>query len=226
MGLVADSDDSQIPASNFYWCFYYCLVSLFIFSEISAADQLESISITEIQGEFETRIVALVDAPVEYVFGVITDYKHIYRINPSIVESEILTFNDDGIIRVRNRIEHCIFVFCFEVEMVEDVVVIGDGHLLATIVPELSSFESGSAMWHVRPFGDGRTRIQYRANFKPDFFVPPIIGGLIIKSKLREEITASFSRIECNAIIMARNDRKNILVPVAIHSEESEGCTS
>lgn len=226
MRLVADSDDSQIPAGSFYWCFYYCLVSLFIFSEISAADQLESISITEIQGEFETRIVAIVDAPVEYVFAVITDYKHIYRINPSIVESELLTFNNDGIIRVRNRIEQCIFIFCFEVEMVEDVVEIGDGLLLATIVPELSSFESGSAMWHLRPFGDGRTRIQYRANFKPDFFVPPIIGSLMIKSKLREEITASFSRIECNAIIMARSDRKNILVPVAIHSEENEGCTS
>lgn len=225
MGLLVDNDDSQIPASHINKRFCYYLVALFFFTKISVAGQLESISINEIQGEFETRIVAIVNAPPDYVFGVITDYKHIYRINPSIIESELLSVMDDGTTRVRNRIEHCISVFCFEIEMVEDVVVIGDGHILATIVPELSSFESGSAMWHLRPFGDRRTRIQYRANFKPDFFVPPIIGSLIIKSKLYEEITGSFARIECNAIIIARNDRKNILNPLARLSEDNEDCT-
>src|SRR5210317_2225220 len=107
MDMVADSYGSEIPAGNFYWCLYYCLFPLLIVSRISCAGQLESISITEIQGEYETRIVALVDAPVEYVLGVITDYRHIYRINPSIVESELLQVGDDGVTRVRNRIEHC-----------------------------------------------------------------------------------------------------------------------
>ena len=225
MDMVADSYDGEMPAGNFYWCLCCCLFPLFLVSGISCAGQLESISITEIQGEYATRIVALVDAPVEYVLAVITDYKHIYRINPSIVESEFLPAGDDGVTRVRNRIEHCLYVFCFEVEIVEDVELIGDGNLLATIVPELSSFESGNAMWHLRPFEDQRTRIQYRANFRPDFFIPPVIGSLIIKSKLREEFTASFTRIECNARIMARNDRNKLLVPVARYPEDHEGCT-
>ena len=225
MDMVADSYDGEMPAGNFYWCLCCCLFPLFLVSGISCAGQLESISITEIQGEYATRIVALVDAPVEYVLAVITDYKHIYRINPSIVESEFLPAGDDGVTRVRNRIEHCLYVFCFEVEIVEDVELIGDGNLLATIVPELSSFESGNAMWHLRPFEDQRTRIQYRANFRPDFFIPPVIGSLIIKSKLREEFTASFTRIECNARIMARNDPDKLLVPVARFSEDHEGCT-
>lgn len=225
MDMVADSYGSEMPAGNFYWCLCYCLFPLLIVSRISCAGQLESISITEIQGEYETRIVALVDAPVEYVLDVITDYRHIYRINPSIVESELLQVGDDGVTRVRNRIEHCMYVFCFGIEIVEDVELIGDGNLLATIVPELSSFESGNAMWHLRPFGDQRTRIQYRASFKPDFFIPPVIGSFIIKSKLREEFTASFARIECNARIMARNDLNNLLVPVARYPEDHEGCT-
>ena len=225
MDMVADSYDGEMPAGNFYWCLCCCLFPLFLVSGISCAGQLESISITEIQGEYATRIVALVDAPVEYVLAVITDYKHIYRINPSIVESELLPAGDDGVTRVRNRIEHCLYVFCFEIEIVEDVEFIGDGNLLATIVPELSSFESGNAMWHLRPFEDQRTRIQYRANFRPDFFSPPVIGSLIIKSKLREEFTASFTRIECNARIMARNDRNKLLVPVARYPEDHEGCT-
>ena len=225
MDMVADSYDGEMPAGNFYWCLCCCLFPLFLVSGISCAGQLESISITEIQGEYATRIVALVDAPVEYVLAVITDYKHIYRINPSIVESELLPAGDDGVTRVRNRIEHCLYVFCFEVEIVEDVVLIGDVNLLATLVPELSSFESVNAMWHLRPFEDQRPRIQYRANFRPDFFIPPVIGSLIIKSKLREEFTASITRIECNARIMARNDRNKLLVPVARYPEDHEGCT-
>ena len=225
MGLLVNHDDSLNSSSHIDWCFCNYIFVLLFFPNMASAGQLESITISEFNGEYETRIVAIVDAPAEYVIGVITDYKHIYRINPSIIESELLPVDGDGITRVRNRIEHCISVFCFEVEVVEDVVLIGDSLLLAKIVPELSSFESGSAMWHIRAFEDGRTRIQYRANFKPDFFVPPVIGGLIIKSKLRQEITVSFSRIECNAIIMARNDGDNMLAPIARHTEENEGCT-
>jgi hypothetical protein len=225
MGLLVDNHSRVAPTSHIDWRFCYYLVAVFFFTKPSAAGQLVSISINEIQGEYVTRIVAIVEAPADYVFGTITDYKHIYRINPSIVESELLPVSEDHITRVRNRVEHCIAVFCFEVEMVEDVVVIGDGHLLSTIVPGISDFESGSAMWHIRPFGDGRTRIQYRSNFKPDFFVPPFIGSLIIKSKLREDIVSSFSRIECNAIIMARNDRNKMLTTTAGHSKEDEDCT-
>lgn len=221
---TVDHDSYLDPDSRTDWFFRYCLVALVFFSNISVAGQLEVISITESAGQYEARIVALFNAPAEYVYGVITDYKHIYRINPSIVESELLSTQEDGVIRVRNRIEHCIAIFCIEVEMVEDVVEVGDGHIVATTVPELSSFESGTAMWHVRPFGEGRARVQYRASIRPGFFIPPLIGSLIIKSKLREEITTSFSRIECHATIMAKKDIEDKTVSVARRSEENAGC--
>ena len=221
---AVDHDSCLVPVSRTDWHFRYFLVALVFFSNISLAGQLEAISITESGGQYEARIVALFDAPAEYVYGVITDYKHIYRINPSIVESELLSPQEDGVIRVRNRIEHCIAIFCIEVEMVEDVVEVGDGHIVATTVPELSSFESGTVMWHIRPFGEGRARVQYRASMKPGFFIPPVIGSLIIKSRLREEITISFSRIECHATIMAKKDIEDKTVSVARRSGENTGC--
>jgi len=219
-----DHDSCLVPVSHTGWHFRYYLVLLVLFPNISVAGQLEAISITETGGQYEARIVALFDAPAEYVYGVITDYKHIYRINPSIVESELLSAQEDGVIRVRNRIEHCIAIFCLELEMVEDVVEVGEGHIVAVTVPELSSFESGTATWHVRPFGEGRARVQYLASIKPDFFIPPVIGSLIIKSKLREEITTSFIRIECHARIMAKMDIEDKTVSLARRSEENTGC--
>lgn len=209
MVLEVDYSDYQILVSHNDWILC-CYLLIFVFSSnTSFAGQLESFSITEIGGEYEARIVVLFDAPAEYVYSVITDYKHIYRINPSIVETEVLPDRNDGVTRVRNRIEHCIAIFCIEVDMVEDVVEVGEGLLVAKTIPELSSFKSGSSMWYVRPFGNGQTRVQYRSSMKPNFFIPPFIGSMIVKSTLREEITISLSRIECYAKVMFEMDIEN-----------------
>jgi len=224
MVLSVENDGYHVPASNIGWYLLYYLVLFYIPVTVSMAGQLEAFFITEKDGEYETRIVAILDAPSEYVYDVITDYKHIYRINSSIVESELLPVRYEGTVRVRNRFEHCIAFFCFEVEMVEDVVEGDDGLIVAKTVPELSSFESGTAVWQVYPYENGRAWVQYQANVKPDFFIPPIIGRLIIMSKLRKEITTSFSKIECHAKIIARKNVKDMPVRVAERSADDTGC--
>ena len=214
----------QHPISTLFNHGIFCLAVLAGMSNLSSAGQLESLSVLENDGIYETNIVAILNAPARYVYGVITDYRHIYRINPSIIETEILDGDGEGVIRVRNRLEHCIAIFCFEIDMVEDVVEIGERHLVATTVAELSSFESGNAMWHVRPFSGGRARVQYRAKIKPGFFIPPVIGSYMVKALLREEIARSLSRIECNARIIAQHDEVNIPVTVAAVEKTDEDC--
>ncbi|MGD2055525.1 MAG: SRPBCC family protein [Gammaproteobacteria bacterium] len=188
------------------------------------ANQLESYSITENNGEYVARVAIVLDAPAESVYGVLTDYRHIYRINPSIIESEILPARDDQTTRVRSRFEHCFAFFCIELEMVEDVVEVGEGQIVATTVPALSSFTSGNTMWHVRPFEDGKTRVLYRTSMTPKFFIPPLIGSLIIKSRLRSEIFSSFTRVECQARIMASNNTGDIPLRMATRSPPERGC--
>ncbi len=212
------------PLINGAWRVLCCLAALNCLPSLSRAGQLEAFSVTEEDGEYKARVAILLDAPADYVYGVITDYKHIYRLHPSIIESEILPAEDDATVRVRNRFEHCIALFCMEVEMVEDIMEVGDGTLVATTVPALSSFASGNAVWHVHAFEGGRARVQYQANMKPDFFIPPLIGSLIIKSRLRREIMTSFSRIECHARIVAMGDLKDIAVRMAERTREKDGC--
>jgi hypothetical protein len=224
MVLSVNHDGYHVPARYIGWYLLYYLALFSIPANVSMAGRLETLSITEKDGEYETLIVALLDAPSEYVYDVITDYRHIYRINPSIVESELLPARNEGTVRVRNRFEHCIAVFCFEVEMVEDVVEDGNGLLVAKIVPELSSFASGTAVWQVCPYEKGRAWVRYWARVKPNFFIPPVIGRLIIMSRLRKEFTTSFTKIECHAKIIARNTVRDMPVRVAERSADDAGC--
>ncbi len=61
-----------------------------LFSSISSAAEVEDLSVTTANGEYRLRIAAMLDAPADYVYSVITDYKHAYRINPSVIKVEIL----------------------------------------------------------------------------------------------------------------------------------------
>ena len=172
------------------------LTTLLLFTSLSTAGELEELSVTEAEGEYRLLIVSILDAPAHYVYNVITDYKHAYRINPSIIEAEILPSNRDGVVRVRNLSEHRVGLFSFEIEWVGDIAEARLGEIKVTTIPELSSFESGSAVWEIRPLGE-KTWVLHESSLKPSFFIPPIVGDMIMK----KDTLAIFRRIECHAKI-------------------------
>jgi hypothetical protein len=185
--------------------------------------ELEELSVTEVDGEFRLRIVSMVDAHVDYVYNVITDYKHAYRINPSITKAEILPSNRDGVMRVRNLSEHWIGPFCFEVDWVGDIVEHEYGHLEINTIPELSSFESGSAAWELHPQGD-RTLVLHKSSMNPDFYVPPLIGTHIVASHIKRVTLDTFNRIECFAKAMFEIDMENDTELIDSILAEGKGC--
>lgn len=177
-------------------------------SSISTAGELEELSVTEADGEYRLRIVSILDAPADYVYNVITDYKHAYRINPTITEIEILSSDRDEVVRVQNLSEHWVGPFCFKIDWVGDIVETKYSDIKVTTIPELSSFESGSAIWEIRPRGE-RTWVLHESNMKPNFFIPPVIGDNIMKTQMEDETLDTFKRIECNAMIMLERDMEH-----------------
>ena len=105
------------------------LFTLSLVTSMTPADEVEELSITEADGAYSLRVVSVLDAPVEYVYDVITDYKHAYRINPTITEVEILPSDRDQVIRVRNLSEHWVGPFCFKIDWVGDIEEPRDGYL-------------------------------------------------------------------------------------------------
>lgn len=196
------------------------LFALPLCTSISSANEFVELSVIKTDGTYSLRVVSVLDAPVNYVYDVITDYKHAYRINPTITEVEILPSNHDEVVRVRNLSEHLVGPFCFKIAWVGDIVETKDRYLKVKTIPELSSFRSGSAIWELRSQGE-RTWVLHESSMKPDFFIPPVIGDHIMKKQMKEDTLDTLNRIECYAKVMLHVDMEN--EPGHIHDALKEG---
>ena len=177
----------------------------FINSTAVLANDITEFEVTEEKGVFYIKAIVVLHAPAEYVRDVLTDYVHIYRLNPSIIESEVLASPGNNVARVRTKVIGCVAFYCEEIERVEDVRILASGDIQAEIVPEFSQFKSGVTLWQIRSMGEN-ARLIYYAEMEPDFFIPPVIGNSIVKAKLRDEIMTSFRRLEKIASIQAERD--------------------
>lgn len=198
----------------------YALLALLLFSLTSSSNDIEELSVTVADGVYSLKATSVLDAPADYVYYIITDYLHAYRINPSITEIEILPSINADITRLRNHSEHCIGPFCFDINWTGTIVEPEHGHIVIDTIPELGSFESGSAIWRIRPNGE-RTLLHHESTLKPDFFIPPLIGDKVMKSKMASDTAATFNRIECYAKIVLEMEMEH--EPELIRALVSEG---
>jgi hypothetical protein len=126
---------------------------------------------------------------------VLTDYDHLDAINPKIVASQALEHLAANVTRVRYEIRHCIWFYCFDIVIVEDVTTLEDGSIIAKVIPDESDFKYGYTVWSLAASPRG-TLIGYESSMEPRFWVFPILGPIMIKKTLREQITVSAERIQ------------------------------
>ena len=166
------------------------------------------IEINEQSGVYQIKVVALIAAPASYVSYVLTDYTHIHRLNPSIIESEVLQQYDDGSVNVRTKVVGCAAYFCEELDRVEKVRMLPSGGLYAEIIPELSQFKSGKTHWTIKPLGD-YCEVSYLSDMEPDIYIPPVVGKFLIKKSIRQEMLTSFVNLEKISSVIAARERLN-----------------
>jgi hypothetical protein len=136
-----------------------------------------------------------VNAPPECVREILTDYDHLNAINPKIVASQALEHPATNVTRVRYEIKHCIWFYCLDFMIIEDVTILEDGGIIAKVIPDSSDFENGYTVWSLAPSPHG-TLIGYESSMEPRFWVFPILGPVMIKRTLREQIAVSADRIQ------------------------------
>jgi len=197
-------------------CLLLCLLT-----PLSYAVGPAELHVRQTQGIYSINLVMQMQVPARYVRRVLTDYAHIYRLDPAIIDSEILPSPDDGVVRVRTRIADCIALFCMEIDRVEDVRELKDGGLQVTTIPTLGSFKSGHAEWKILGMKE-QTQLIYQAQMEPDFYIPPLIGNYFVKRKLRKSIFTSLAKIECIARIQAAQERNHALDPLLVADEAAD----
>ena len=172
--------------------------------------------VVERGGRYQMQLIAVIRAPAPYVRHVLADFKHLYRLNPSIVESEVLGCNKDGFVMVRTQALGCAAQFCEVLERVECVHLLRSGDIVADIIPELSQFRAGKSYWWSKPVGE-HTIVGYRSYMEPEIIVPPVVGKFLVKKSIKQQMLITFTNLE--KIAMAHAARG-----LGRHSHFRDGC--
>jgi hypothetical protein len=166
---------------------------------VSSAMALEinDLRITKKGRAYQVEITFDVAAPVGRIMAVLTDYRYPDRLNPEVTKREVIS-RQNGITRVRTEFRSCVFLFCKDVVLTQDVTVVA-GTIQAVIIPDESDFRSGYLRWLVSSSDNGGSHIGFEAVMEPDFFIPPLIGGFFVRKRLRQEILATAENLETEA---------------------------
>lgn len=135
-----------------------------------------------------------VDVPRREVVAAFSSFAELARLNPAILDSHAVAEGHNRSL-VTTRLRDCVAMFCRTVTLAERVEVLADGTIRSEIVPEVGDFTAGHAAWTFEAEGQ-QTRVTYRSNVKPDFWLPPLLGKRAMRTTLRRQIEASIETLE------------------------------
>lgn len=153
-------------------------------------------------GVYDASVDVMINAPMETVIQLITDYDNLAAINPSIEESRVLLAYGPDKHRVHSVIRVCILIFCKQVLQVQDVERLDNTTIEAVTLPADSDFISSVARWRFTEMGQATT-MHFTQQFEPDFWVPAVVGPWLVKRTLVHEVSQTAIAIER----MARKER-------------------
>lgn len=158
-----------------------------------AAD-LQSVEFEQKEERYIARIKVRLAAPAAEAFRVMQDFEHLPRLNPSVLEAEVLELMP-GLTRLQTKVRMCVLLVCRDIRQVQDMRTFGVAEMNARVHPESSDLAYGYAYWR---FDDcaGETCLLFRAEIDPKFWVPPLVGPWAIKRVLRQEALVTSEGIE------------------------------
>lgn len=130
-----------------------------------------------------------VPAHVNQIKTVLTDFTHPSRLSSAVIAREVLG-QQDGVVRVRTEFRDCVLFFCKKMILIHDVTVSAN-EVRADVVPEGSDFRHGFLRWSIHVIDSETSHVDFEAVMEPDFFVPPLIGGFLVRNALAKQVLAT-----------------------------------
>lgn len=170
------------------------LLLLGCLSAVAGAANIDQLSVRKDGRTILSNAEFVVNAPRAQVVEAFSAFEDLAKLNPAIVASSAEPLPGGGQ-RVATTLKDCVAMFCRTVVLVEHVSIDPDGTIRATVAPNEGDFRRGAAVWAFEAHGSA-TRISYRGQLEPDFWLPPILGRKALKSVLERQISASIEALE------------------------------
>ena len=179
-------------------------VRLVVFILLVAARTLVAGEIRQSSVEYDAGIYHLtfdvvIDATLDSVRPIVTDYARLDQLSSMVIQSTLLKEHAADKQRRLLVIRACLLMFCRNLKVVEDVVTAGPDQFATTLVPESSDFKSGMTRWQLTQVDKQRTRIEFEGYEEPGFWIPPLLGPVLVKRRLLKEAMAVMNNIELQA---------------------------
>jgi hypothetical protein len=155
-------------------------------SAVVTSGDIEESSISSLNGEYQIHLSVRVKGDRATIYRIATDYEQLERLSDIIIESGLIERHDqDGkkIVRRKLLTKTCVLFFCFLATLVEDVT-------------EESNFIYGDAEWEILDSDQTHSLIKFNSRFKPDFWIPPLVGPLFIKKMVLYKAQQAIKNIE------------------------------
>lgn len=166
-----------------------------LLSPLLSAAELRWLDVDRKGGHIFVASETYFDAPPAAVFDILSDYDGFHRISKVFTETRYIERDDIGNGTVYSKAKGCVLFFCSEIERVEQLELTPGKEIVATALPEQSDVDFSVSRWVFEPEGDG-TRVFYGTEFKPSFWVPPLLGPLILHAKLQKKGSEAADRVE------------------------------
>jgi len=158
---------------------------------------LNTVEVSRDNGRYHVAADTHLDAPPSAISKVLLDFDHdrYQQISEIYKESSYLPPDSDGTPLVYTRVEGCLLVFCRSMRRVERLEVVTPGFIRSRALPERSDFKYSMAEWTIVAEGNG-TRVIYRMDMEPDFWLPPFVGPWFLKRTLLQGAPDAIDQIE------------------------------
>jgi hypothetical protein len=165
-------------------------------ASLAWAAAIENLDVDKKHGRYSLVANATLAASPESIYAVLIDYddNRFNRISSVYKESRYLEPAEDGTPIIYTRMEGCM-LYCMTLRRVERLETRYPNWIKSYTLPDQSNFKFSTSEWLLEEF-DGGTRMTYRLEMEPDFWVPPVIGPLFLKRTLSSGGTRAINRIE------------------------------
>lgn len=158
---------------------------------------LKSVEVTRERGRYHFVADTHLDAAPAAIYQVLLDFDNdrYSQISEIYKESGYLDPDSDGTPLVYTRVEGCLLLFCMSMRRVERLEIVTPQLIRSKALPERSDFKYSTSEWTLAE-EKGGTRVTYRMEMEPDFWLPPFVGPWFLRRTLLQGGVSAVERIE------------------------------